>query len=147
MSSPDSTPAPRRLRLNSGRDPDGEVRATFLIRDGETLALWDETADGEAPALALPAAALLAVFQRYAKPLDENLVLEDRLVRDDEDDEPLAIPLPAGSASLRRFRFKPYGWVHPADYLLWEQPGCEPIAAPAPLIASALSAIARAAAR
>lgn len=147
MSTPLPTSEPRRLRLYAGRDPDGEIRATFLISDGEKLALWDESADGEAPALALPAAALPAVFQRYAKPLEESLVLDELLVSEDADDEPLHVPLSVGVARLRRFRFKPYGWVHPADYLLWEQPETEAVAAPAPLIASALGALARAAAR
>ena len=147
MSTPTPSPEPRRLRLYAGRDPDGEIRATFLISDGRRLALWDESADGEAPALALPAAALPAVFERYAKPLEEGLVLDELLVSDDADDEPLPIPLASGSAILRRFRFKPYGWVHPADYLLWQQSDAEPVAAPAPRIASALSALARTAAR
>ncbi len=54
----------------------------------------------------------------------------------------MQIPLPGGGhALLRRFRFLPYGWVHPADYLLWEEPGQESLAAPAPLVGSALAAL------
>jgi hypothetical protein len=75
---------------------------------------------------------------------------------------PLKVPLGEGrTATLRRFRYMPFGWVHPADYILCELPDPtagvrpqlelalpnEPLVVPAPLMASALAALARAAAR
>jgi len=138
--------SPRRLRLYARRDPSGEVRGTFLIRDRSLLLLWEESGLAEEVALPLPEGALPAVFRRYGKPLAAEVT--PALVEPaDDDDQPLAVPLPAGGrARLWRFRFMPFGWVHPADYLLWEGAGGEPLAAPAPLVASALSALARAAA-
>ena len=101
---------------------------------------------GEEVALPLPEGALPAVFRRYGKPL-EDAVTPTLVAPADDDDQPLAVPLRGGGrARLWRFRFMPFGWVHPADYLLWEGAGDEPLAAPAPLVASALSALARAAA-
>jgi hypothetical protein len=136
----------RRLRLYAWRDGSGEIRGTFLVREHRVLALWEESGLGEEVALRLPDGALPAVFRRYGKPLDAA-VTPERVTPGDDDDQPLEVPLPGGGqARLWRFRFMPFGWVHPADYLLWECAGSEPVAAPAPLVASALSALARAAA-
>jgi hypothetical protein len=154
MSSAPPDELQRRLRLYARRDADGEIRGTFLIRADDVLALWEESGLGEEIALPLPAAALPAVFRRYGRPLEAGVVASPP-ASGDEDDEPLLVPLPGGGqARLLRFQFMPFGWVHPADYLLWECPwppaagAAEPaaLAAPAPLITSALSALARAAA-
>lgn len=139
----------RRLRLYARRDDSGEVRGTFLIRDDDILALWEESGLGQEVALPLPDGALAGVFRRYGRPLEDGVtplpVASPECL--EEDDRPLFVPLAdGGMARLWRFRFLPYGWVHPADYLLWECAGNQPLAAPAPLIASALSALARAAA-
>ncbi len=137
---------PPRLRLYARLDASGEARGTYLIRDGNTVALWEESGLGEEVALPLPAAALPAVFRRYGRPLEEG-VQPAPVAAADEADAPLWVPLAGGGqARLWRFQFLPYGWVHSADYLLWECAGSEPLAAPAPLVASALSALARAAA-
>ena len=174
----------RRLRLYARRDASGEVHGTFLIRQGSVVALWEESGVGEEVALPLPPGALEGVFRRYGKPLEPG-VTPTPLARPDDDDEPLVVPLhDGGQARLRRFQFMPYGWVYPADYLLWEYPwpprpdakkfagnlaaaadvddledaadeeevgpgtraGGEPLAVPAPLVVSALSALCRAAA-
>ena len=138
----------RRLRLYSRRDDSGEVRGTFLIRAGDILALWEESGLAEEVALPLPPGALPGVFRRYGRPLEEGVTPTPVAPPGqlEEEDQPLQVPLAGGGmARLWRFRFLPYGWVHPADYLLWECAGSEPLAAPAPLVASALSALARAA--
>lgn len=147
----DPTPAVARLRLYAERSPDGDVRDTFLLLGAEGLAIWSAPSQSavEAPgeALGVPGAALPAIFDRYGKPLEEGLELEPLWAAEDEWDAPLVVATAAGPATLRRFRFLPFGWVHPADYLLWQPAGAEPVAAPAPLVASALFALARAAAR
>ncbi len=52
-----------------------------------------------------------------------------------------------GQGVLRAFVFKPFGWVVPADYLaLFVEGQDEPLVAPAPLCAAALTALCRAAA-
>lgn len=148
MSDPTETPREPlpRLRLYAHRDASGEVRGTFLLREGELIALWEESGLGEEVALPLPPAALPSVFRRYGKPLEEG-VRPTPLAMPDEADAPLLVPLPGGGqARLWRFQFLPYGWVHPADYLMWECADRESVVAPAPLVASALSALARAAA-
>jgi hypothetical protein len=48
---------------------------------------------------------------------------------------------------VRAFAFVGWGAVEPTDYLLWEVEGAEPLAAPAGLMAAALLALGRAAAR
>ncbi len=168
----ESTDPQRRLRLYARRSASGEVHGTFLIRDGSIVALWEESGLGEEVALPLPAGALEAIFRRYGKPLEPG-VTPAQVARPDEDDEPLVVPLrDGGLARMWRFQFMPYGWVYPADYLLWECPwparvdgsaapaqheaeadmdaesraAPEPLAAPAPLVVSALSALCRAAA-
>jgi len=149
----------RRLRLYARRDASGEVRGTYLICAAEVVALWEESGLGEEVALPLPSGALPAVFRRYGKPLEPGIT-PTKVTAADDDDEPLVVPLGDGTkARLWRFQFMPYGWVYPADYLLWEYPwpprsgaaadqpgGGEPVAAPAPLVVSALSALCRAAA-
>jgi hypothetical protein len=139
-----------RLRLYAERDAQGEIRGIYLLRAESGLFLWQESAedDKQEPALPLPLPALHAVFSRYGKPLEDGVELQESFVAEDPDDAPLLLPV-AGeqTARLRRFRFRPYGWVFPADYLLWEHPGAVPLAAPAPLITSALFALARAASR
>jgi hypothetical protein len=153
----DDSPEPqRRLRLYARRDASGEVRGTFLCRADQVVALWEESGLGEEIALPLPAGALSAVFRRYGKPLEPG-VTPAPVPGADDDDVPLVVPLGDGSqARLWRFQFMPYGWVYPADYLLWEHPwplhaddaaGGEAVAAPAPLVVSALSALCRAAGR
>lgn len=137
----------QRLKLYAQRSPDGEVRATWLLHDGETLAVWEESGLEEEVALPLPASALERVFARYGKPLDAASL--PAAFGEPPDDD--ARPLVCGAGTrvtevIRRFRFMPYGWVHPADYLLLERGDAEPLAAPAPLVASALAALARAAA-
>lgn len=140
-----------RLCLYAQRDPDGDVRGTFLLLEGGRIGLWEESGLGEEVALPLPLGATETVFRRYGKPLEDPAYLAALLaepVPEEPELRPLRLPLAeGGSATLRRFRFMPFGWVHPADYLLCELPGEEPLAAPAPLVASALAALARAATR
>lgn len=127
---------PQRLRLHAGYDAHGEVRSTWLLCAAGQLALWDEPAPTAQP---LPPAAVPAVFRRYGRPLDEQVVLPQEVF--------LEVPLPAGTARLRPLRFRPLGHVEPLDYLVLERSGAEPLAAPAPLVAAALRALAAAAAR
>jgi len=160
----------KRLRLYADRDQHGRIRTTYLVRQGDALSLAFADSDTDTLAVAVPAApdqppnrlrsesglqtigplsylALRVVFGRYGRPLDPSLDLAQHTVRDDLDDQPLPVIDTQGvEATLLRFRYKPFGWVYPADYLLWSPPGSEPLAAEAPLICSALSALARGAA-
>jgi hypothetical protein len=136
----------KRLRLYARREADEEVRDVFLIQEGSALALWpifDE--NHQETALPLPPNALPAIFARYGKPLEPELDLPS-LFTFGPDDAPLQLAIDAShTATLRRFRFMPFGWVYAADYLLWEPPlPGEPLAAPAPLVISALEALGRA---
>jgi hypothetical protein len=142
-----SEPIHYRFRIYAHRDQKGEVTDSFLIATDQGLALWNAV-DQQDP-LPIPTAALSAVFSRYGKPLEEGLDVTPVLARDDADDEPLLVDQPNGqSAKLERFRFLPFGWVHPEDYLLWtvfpSENGTEsidPLAAPAALIYAALIAL------
>ena len=140
-----------RFRIYAHREKSGEVLDTFLIATEESLAIWEPIADR--PPLPLPRHALPAVFARYGKPLEVGLDITPLIASDDVDDLPLQIELPTGrQATLQRFRFMPFGWVHPEDYLLWTPASDatvatqeEPLAAPAALISAALTALAKAA--
>jgi hypothetical protein len=120
-----------RLKLRT-REERGEVRATWLEDEGG-LAIVDENG----PPLPLPLRAIEAVFARYGKEL--AVAIPERT-------ENLALALPTGKAHLRAFRFLGYGDVLPTDYLIFDGEGRPPLVAPAPLVADALTALARAAA-
>lgn len=144
-----------RFRIYAHRDQKGEVTDSFLIWNEDSLALYSPV--GQQEPIPIPSAALSAVFSRYGKPLEEGLDVTPVIARDDADDAPLLLELPSGQrAKLERFRFLPFGWVHPEDYLLWsvfpseksaeshaEQN--EPLAAPAALVYAALLALGQAA--
>src|SRR3954471_13705118 len=97
-----------RLRLGARHDAQGDIRVTWLLRDGDRLALWDE---GEAEALVLPAGAVGAVLARYGRPLEEGAVGAAG-----GSEEPLELPPPEEGA-LRAFLFTPWGYLQPLDYL------------------------------
>lgn len=156
----------RRLCLYAQRDPDGAILGTFLVVQGDQVGLWEESGLADEVALPLPPGALEAVAHRYGKPLEDPKELAAICAESPEPPEhamrPLKVPLGEGRvATLRRFRYMPFGWVHPADYILCELPDpaagartqlelalpSEPLAVPAPLMASALAALARAASR
>lgn len=153
----------RRLCLYAQRDPDGELLGTFLVVQGDQVGLWEESGLADEVALPLPPGALEAVAHRYGKPLEDPAELAAICAESPEHAmRPLKVPLGEGRvATLRRFRYMPFGWVHPADYILCELPDPaagartqlelalpnEPLAVPAPLMASALAALARAASR
>lgn len=140
-----------RFRIYAHRDQKGEVTDSFLVVTDHSLALWNPV-DQQTP-LGIPIRALPAVFARYGKPLEEGLDVTPVIARDDADDEPLLIDLPSGQrAKLERFRFLPFGWVHPEDYLLWSivpsenaAESIDPLAAPAALVYAALLALGQAA--
>lgn len=133
----------QRMRLYARRDSDEQVRDIFLIQQGAALALWP--IDGMQDALPLPGNALPAIFARYGKPLEPGIDVASLLITG-PDEGPLTLAIDESrTATLQRFRFMPYGWVYAADYLLWQPPSPgEPLAAPAPLVTSALEALGRA---
>ncbi|HND12183.1 MAG TPA: hypothetical protein PLY80_17205 [Pseudomonadota bacterium] len=130
-----------KFRIYAQRQSDGDVQDLYLLATDAGLAIWEAMQ----PPAPIPAAALLGVFARYGKPLEEGIDVTPLWAREDAADAPLELALPSGvSVTLQRFRFMPFGWVHPEDYLLWSVQGVEPLAAPAALVAHALSALARA---
>jgi hypothetical protein len=138
-----TTEPPLRFRLYARREKSGEVFDTFLIATPESLAIWEQIAEEEPVPVSVNT--LTAVFLRYGKPLEVGLDITPLIARDDEDDRPLEIELANGvPAVLLRFRFMPYGWVYPEDYLLLRIGSEEPLAAPAPLIIAALTALSKA---
>jgi hypothetical protein len=90
---------------------------------------------------ALPPEAVLAIFQRYGRPLavampppaadDQRAVLE--------------WPAPTPPATVRVLQVMGYGDVIPNDYFVLEVAGEEPVAVAGPFFAAALEALARAA--
>ena len=122
-----------RLTIDARRSDDGSLVQTWLIEDQGALLIHDESG---AAALPLTARAIVATFARYAKPL--AVALPDEL----------STVVPIGDrARLRAFRFRGWGDVEPSDYLVLEQDGREPVAAPANLVAAALRHLATAFAR
>jgi hypothetical protein len=108
--------------------PDGSVSRVHLTAAGDRVLLQ---ADG-APR-ALPLSALAAVMRRYGRPLEAE-------VAPAPDDAVLDFPDGSG---LRRFAFRAAVDAAARDYLLWIEPGREPLAALATSIAAALAHLAR----
>lgn len=147
-----------RLRLYADRDGHGRLRTTYLVCSNGQLSIafadTDDTEDAKPGGLSpvlhllgpLSHVALRVVFERYGRPLDPDLDVSAHAVRDQSDDHALRLADAQGAETLiSRFRYKPFGWVYPADYLLWTPATGDPLAAEAPLITSALSALAQSA--
>ncbi len=99
----------------------------------------DAIADAFARANSLPAGAVVAVFQRYARPLAIALAPPGP-------DEPRAdLPSPDGArATLRLLRIRMPVDVIENDYFVLERDGQAPTAIAGPLFAAAIAALARA---
>ena len=101
---------------------DGTHSRSFAKLVGERVQIVDD--DGTHGDLSI--AALDRVMVRYGKPLDDTIAL----VGD-------ALPLPGGY-QLRRLRFHAIVDATGRDYLVWERPGEEPLAAVATMVTAAL---------
>jgi hypothetical protein len=144
-----------RLRLYADRDGHGRIRTTYLVCADGDLAIATADSDDLPPQTIAPVlhpvgpvshVALRVVFERYGRPLSPDVDAAAHAVREQPDDQPLVVSIAEGvEATLSRFRYKPFGWVYPADYLLFSPGTGEPLAAEAPLICSALSALAKSA--
>jgi hypothetical protein len=111
------------------------VLAERIRPDGSHARSWAEpSADGTALLVAdddgvrglLPVVAVDRVMARYGRPLEEGLALDGE-----------SIEL-AGGYRLRRFRFHAIVDAEARDYLVWERPGEEPLAAISATVAAAL---------
>jgi hypothetical protein len=100
----------------------GELSSVFLRRDADRLVLVGE--DGE---LTLPSGAVRAVLLRYGAPLDAEAKTESHG----------SLELEAG-ASLRHVRHLAGYDVIARDYLVYSEPGLEPVCAMATNVAGAL---------
>jgi hypothetical protein len=124
-------PAAPRLPLWAARGASGELAEIAVLVVG---ADWFVAA--EDGVLALPDGALAAVIRRYGRPLDRPAPpVGDELELSDE-----------RGLRVRAFDFMRFGDVLPQRYVLASGQSDEPLAAPAPLVAAALVALARASA-
>jgi len=114
------------------------VLAERIRPDSSHARTWAEpSADGAALLVAdddgvqgvLPILAVDRVMTRYGRPL------EDGLANDGDLDGSIAL---AGGYRLRSFRFHAIVDAEARDYLVWERPGEEPLAAIAATVAAAL---------
>jgi hypothetical protein len=110
------------LLLDERIRPDGSRARTWARVDG--AAVW--IADDDGGSGPLPVAAVAQVMARFGRPLAEGV----RAAGDQ-----LALP---GGATLRRLRFHAAVDATGRDYLVWEAPGAEPVAALATTAAAAL---------
>lgn len=92
---------------------DGTHARTFASASGDRLALRDD--DGTAGELSI--AAVDRVMVRYGRPLDEGVA---------PNGDTLALP---GGYRLRQLRFHAVVDATGRDYLVWERPDGEPLAA------------------
>jgi len=101
---------------------DGTPARSWAALDGERVRISDdEGADG-----ALSVAALDRVMCRYGRPLEPDVAL---------DGETLELP---GGHRLRRLRYHAPVDATGRDYLVWERPDGEPLAAVATMVTAAL---------
>ncbi len=118
-----SAPMPESsLKIHEFILPNGELSSVLLRGDAESL--WLVSEDGE---LGLPAGALRAVMLRYGAPFDPDALSESHGV----------LVLSAG-ASLRHVRHLAGYDVIARDYLVYAEPGIEPVCAMATNVAGAL---------
>ncbi len=127
MTVPASTPTGS-LKIHEFILPSGELSSVFLRSEAEAEAeaerLWLVSEDGE---LVLPPGALRAVLLRYGAPFDPEAPTESHGV----------LALGAG-ASLRHVRHLAGYDVIARDYLVYAEPGLEPVCAMATNVAGAL---------
>jgi hypothetical protein len=106
---------------------DGRVVRTWAARDGENVAIADDEA---AITATISIAGLDRVIGRIGRPLEGGVALEgDHLEL-------------AGGHRLRRLRYHAAVDATGRDYLVWERPGDEPLAALARSVAMMLRFIA-----
>lgn len=103
---------------------DGRHACTYATVIDERLRIRDDT--GEQGELSI--AALDRVMTRYGRPLEEGVTLGG-------DDQSLDLP---GGYRLRRLRFHAVVDTEGRDYLVWERPDGEPLAAIGTMVTSAL---------
>ena len=101
--------------------PDGTHAKTWAEAAGDHIHLRDD--DGTEGALSL--VALDRVMTRYGRPLEANIAL---------DGESIAL----GEHRLRRLRYHAVVDATGRDYLVWERPNSEPLAAVATMVTAAL---------
>lgn len=101
---------------------DGTHATTFAKLDGDRVQIV--ASDGAHGALSV--AALDKVMTRYGRALKADVVL---------DGDSLALP---GGYRLRRLRYHAIVDAEGRDYLVWEAPGADPVAAVATMVTAAL---------
>ena len=100
---------------------DGRHAKTFASVAGDRVQISDDDANGE-----LSVHAVERVMVRYGRPLAPGIAL---------DGEALALP---GGFCLRRLRHHAPVDAEARDYLVWERPDGEPLAAIATMVTAAL---------
>ena len=100
---------------------DGRHAKTFAKLAGDRVQISDNDANGE-----LSVHAVERVMLRYGRPLEPGIAL---------DGEALALP---GGFCLRRLRHHAPVDAEARDYLVWERPDGEPLAAIATMVTAAL---------
>jgi len=100
---------------------EGVRSCTWIACDGSHVQIRD--ADGVVGVL--PVAALDRIMARYGRPLDSEIAVEGESVS-------------CGGGTLRRLRYRAAVDAEARDYLVWECPGQEPLAALAITVTAAL---------
>ncbi len=100
---------------------EGARSCTWIACDGTHVQIRDDDGEGGA----LPVAALDRIMARYGRPLDSEITVEGESVS-------------CGAGTLRRLRYRAVVDAEARDYLVWESPGQEPLAALAITVTAAL---------
>jgi hypothetical protein len=116
------------LLLHERLTPAGALERLYLRRDDDRLEL---VVDGH-PIGAVPREALVAVMERYGRPLADDVVVDGA-----------AYDL-GDACSLQTFRHRAVFDVLPKDFVLLRRPGREPLAELATAVTAALSRLAQA---
>jgi hypothetical protein len=128
------------------RRDDAGVTSIWLERRAGALWLGEDPAAAGAappPEIEVGANALFATFNRYGRALELGLVAPEPA----PGDTVLEVTHGGVTARLHAFRFRGFGDVISSDYLALTPAGGEAMVVPAAMAASALTVVARAAAR
>ena len=118
----------KQLLIDEHIREDGSIRHTYLAvgSTGPGQPVTIRLLDGDSPPAQVSIGVIAALMKRYARPLEDDPVAEEPILR------------LGGGRSLEGYQFRAAVDAWSRDYLVWRQPGAEPMAVLGRQVAAAL---------